>query len=279
MTMHTNKATTLMKPERASVPGMRMKKKDLFRQRGSVTIEASFGIPLFLFAALCLIWLIEIQSIRISITNAAQNAAKSAAEDTAVIPVLNTVKLKSDIVSLIGEDRISRSILKDGSAGISCWKSYVSPVTGEMNITVNYKVMIPLPVMGSPSAELGESFKLSSWTGYEDQGMGSEGSGIVYMTDNGSVYHDDYNCSYLRLSIRYIPYEELGGIRNESGGKYHACDKCVIGPAMTGVYITDSGTKYHNSLNCSGLKRTIHAVEKSETGGVGGCSRCSGHSE
>ena len=55
---------------------------------------------------------------------------------------LNTVKLKSDIVSLIGEDRISRSILKDGSAGISCWKSYVSPVTGEMNITVNYKVMI-----------------------------------------------------------------------------------------------------------------------------------------
>ena len=133
--------------------------------------------------------------------------------------------------------------------------------------------------MGSPSAELGESFKLSSWTGYEDQGMGSEGSGIVYMTDNGSVYHDDYNCSYLRLSIRYIPYEELGGIRNESGGKYHACDKCVIGPAMTGVYITDSGTKYHNSLNCSGLKRTIHAVEKSETGGVGGCSRCSGHSE
>ena len=276
--MHTNKATTLMKPERASVPGMRMKKKDLFRQRGSVTIEASFGIPLFLFAALCLIWLIEIQSIRISITNAAQNAAKSAAEDTAVIPVLNTVKLKSDIISLIGEDRISRSILKDGSAGISCWESYVSPATGEMNITVNYKILIPLPVMGSPYAELEESFKLSYWTGYEDQGMGSESSGIVYMTDNGSVYHDDYNCSYLRLSIRYIPYEELGGIRNESGGKYHACDKCVIGPAMTGVYITDSGIKYHNSLNCSGLKRTIHAVEKSETGGVGGCSRCSGHS-
>ena len=147
-----------------------------------------------------------------------------------------------------------------------------------MNITVNYKVMIPLPVMGSPSAELEESFKLSSWRGYEDSGMGGEDSGIVYMTDNGAVYHDDYNCSYLRLSIRYVPYEELDGIRNESGGRYHACDKCVIGPAMTGVYITDSGTKYHNSLNCSGLKRTIHAVERSETGGVGGCSRCSRHS-
>ena len=62
--------------------------------------------------------------------------------------------------------------------------------------------------------------------------MGGEDSGIVYMTDNGSVYHDDYNCSYLRLSIRYVPYEELDWIRNEIGGRYHACDKCVIGPAM-----------------------------------------------
>ena len=44
--------------------------------------------------------------------DAAQNAAKSAAEDTAVIPVLNTIKLKSDIVDIIGEERIDRSIIR-----------------------------------------------------------------------------------------------------------------------------------------------------------------------
>lgn len=279
MTIQTIKDKNLAKPERASVPGMRTRNRNFRRQCGSVTIEASFGISLFLFAALCLIWLIEIQSIRISITNAAQNAAKSAAEDTSVIPVLNTIKLKSDIVALIGEDRISRSILENGSSGISCWRSGVSSTTGEMNIIVRYKILIPLPVMGSPSAELEESFKISSWTGYQDGGMDGGDSEIVYMTDNGSVYHDNYNCSYLRLSIRYVPYSDLNVIRNESGGRYHACDKCVIGQAMTGVYITDSGTKYHNSLNCSGLKRTIHAVQRSETGGVGGCSRCSGQKE
>ena len=274
MIIQPNKDKNLLKPERASVPGIRI--RNIKRQRGSVTIEASFGIPLFLFAALCLIWLIEIQSIRISITNAAQNAAKSAAEDTAIIPVLNTIKLKSDIVALIGEERIGRSIIQGGSSGISCWKSYVSPITGEMNVKVEYKIRIPLPVMGSPSAELEESFKISSWNGYQSSGMDGEDSTIVYVTENGSVYHEDYNCSYLRLSIRYIPYENVGGIRNKDGGKYHACDKCVIGSAMTGVYITESGNKYHNSLSCSGLKRTIHAVEKSETGGIRACSRCSG---
>ena len=275
MKIQPNKDKNLTKPERASVPGIRYN-NDILNKKGSVTIEAAFGIPLFLFAALCLIWLIEIQSIKISITAAAQSAAKSAAEDTAVIPVLNTIKLKSDIVSLIGEDRINRSIIRGGSSGISCWKSYVSPATGEMNIKVEYDIMVPIPVIGSPSASLEEKFTISSWNGRNNEQMGGENREIVYMTENGSVYHEDYNCSYLRLSLRYVPYEELGSIRNESGGRYHACEKCVSGSAMTGVYITENGNKYHNTLGCSGLKRTIYAVKRSETGGVGGCSRCSG---
>ena len=275
MKIQPNKDKNLTKPERASVPGIRYN-NDILNKKGIVTIEAAFGIPLFLFAALCLIWLIEIQSIKISITAAAQSAAKSAAEDTAVIPVLNTIKLKSDIVSLIGEDRINRSIIRGGSSGISCWKSYVSPATGEMNIKVEYDIMVPIPVIGSPSASLEEKFTISSWNGRNNEQMGGENREIVYMTENGSVYHEDYNCSYLRLSLRYVPYEELGSIRNESGGRYHACEKCVIGSAMTGVYITENGNKYHNTLGCSGLKRTIYAVKRSETGGVGGCSRCSG---
>ena len=277
MKIQPNKDKNLAKPERASVPGI--SRKYIFSEKkGSVTIEAAFGIPIFLFAVLCLIWVIEIQSIKISILSAAQSAAKSAAEDTAVIPVLNTIKLKSDIVSLIGEDRIGRSIIKGGSSGISCWKSYVAPDTGEMNITVEYEVMIPLPVMGNPAAQLEESFKISSWRGRSNGQMEDGDRDIVYMTENGSVYHEDYNCFYLRLSLRYVPYEELESIRNESGGRYHACGKCVIGSAMTGVYITENGNKYHNTLGCSGLKRTIYAVKRSETGGVGGCSRCSGQS-
>lgn len=241
-----------------------------------MTIEAAFGIPVFLFAALCLVWLIELQSIRISIINAAHNAAKSAAEDTALIPVLNTVKMQSDIISLIGEERIDRSILKGGRSGISCFGSYLSPGTGEMNVTVAYQVQLPLPVFGNPSAKCRETLKFSAWMGYQGPGSGEDDPDIVYLTDHAEVYHRDYQCSYLHLSIKYVPYEELQELRNDSGGKYHACEKCVYGPAMAGVYITEYGDKYHNSLNCSGLKRTIHAVHLSETGGMRGCSRCSG---
>lgn len=81
-------------------------------------------------------------------------------------------------------------------------------------------------------------------------------------------------CSYLQLSIQYVQYSELQNMRNEGGGKYHKCEQCVYGQAMNGVYITSYGNRYHNSLNCSSLKRTIRAVYKSEVAGRGGCSKC-----
>lgn len=276
MQIQMKKEISEKKKERASAPEISKKiDEEKVRKKGSVTIEASFAVPLFLLAVLCLIWIIEVQSIKISILSASQNAAKSAAEDTAVIPVLNTIKLKSDIISLIGEERIERSIIDGGSSGISCWKSFVSAGTGEMNICVEYKVRLPLPIFRNPTADIKENFRISSWQGYPDGGNSSDKSQIVYVTDHMSVYHENYQCSYLHLSVRFVSSDELDLIRNISGGRYQACEKCVFGSAMAGVYITESGNKYHNSLNCSGLKRTIHAVEKSKLPGIGGCSRCS----
>lgn len=243
--------------------------------KASVTVEAALVIPIFLFAVLSLVYLLEIQSIRTSIRQGVQSAAKTAAEEAIILPVVNVIKLKHDIIDSAGADRIERSILAGGSSGISCLKTHMSVLSGEIYVVVEYKVCLPFPKFTNLTAKFREEMKVKAWTGYSKRDGGQEDSQIVYITDTALVYHEDYQCTYLQLSIKFVPYSELSGLRNEDGGRYYKCEKCVHGDTFAGVYITNTGGKYHNSLNCSGLKRTIHAVRKSEAGMRGGCSRCS----
>ena len=266
-----NKDSNSPKMERASAPGIKVKKYNI---KGIITIEAALAIPLFLFAVICLIYLIEVRNIRLVLHNASQSAAKETVEDLAVLPVFNSVKMQQEIIKNIGEERLERSLLDGGTSAISCWKSYYDMVHGEVNICVEYKVKLPIPLPGNYSAKYAENIKMSAWNGYQD-GEDTEGEDeLVYITELGTVWHRSATCPYLQLSIQYVPYTGLGNMRNESGGRYHACERCVIGTTMTGIYVTQYGDRYHNSLNCSGLKRTIRTIKKSQTAGKRGCSKC-----
>ena len=250
--------------ERASVPG----------SKGSMTIEAALALPLFLFAVLSLVYLLEIQAIKIRVETAAQSAAKISAEEVALLSVLNPIKLKADLIHLAGAERLNQSIIEDGCMGIQCWQSYYKQETGEMHICITYRIRLPFPGYKHLGAKQKVEFVMKAWTGYEKPGIESEEDQIVYVTDTGSVYHTEYQCTYLQLSVQFVPLSGLSGLRNVDGGKYYACEKCVHGKSMAGIYITNTGNRYHNSLSCSGLKRSVRAVKKSEVSGMEACSRC-----
>jgi hypothetical protein len=100
---------------------------------------------------------------------------------------------------------------------------------------------------------------------------------MVYITEHGTVYHLSKKCSHLTLSIKETDIGSMKDLRNLSGGKYKECEICddyEIELDNLKVYITDYGDRYHKSLSCSGLKRTIKAIPKSEVGDRSPCKRC-----
>ena len=99
---------------------------------------------------------------------------------------------------------------------------------------------------------------------------------MIYVTENGSVYHKDIGCSYLDLSISHVSKNAAEGLRNHYGEKYSPCETCGKGQEQGGmVYITETGNRYHTLESCSGLKRTVRMEKQSHVSGkMHACSRC-----
>lgn len=240
--------------------------------KGSITVEASLVLPLFFFAVCCLCYLLEIMAIQMTVRTAAHSAGKEIAKEAYAVPLVLPSKVEDDIAELIGRERMDRSIIKGGSGGLDCSKTRISAQSGVLQMNVEYKVVLPFSIFGMLSLSCEEQFQIKGWTGYVKGGFVSDREDVVYITDTGLVYHRDYHCTYLELSIRMVAKDEVENLRNENHEKYYRCEKC--GGVGNCVYITGQGNRYHSSLGCSGLKRSVYAVPVSEVQGKGACSRC-----
>ena len=247
----------------------------LFRNKsnGSVTVEAAIAVPIFFLAVVTLMYLLEMMAVHTAVRSGLQYAGKKAVKETCITQMLRPSQVENDVVQAIGESRIDRSIISGGSGGIDCSGSRMSVRTGIGKLSAEYRVKIPVPMFGITPVKCIETMKIKAWSGYEKEGLPDVGSDTVYVTETGLVYHRDYHCSHLDLSIRMTHMNTIEELRNENGGKYYPCEHCAkINSGK--IYITNSGDRYHSSLSCSGLKRTIYAIPVSEAAGKGACSRC-----
>ncbi len=264
MLIYSNPKTNHLDQERASP----------FTSKGSITLEAAVVIPVFFFAILCMMYLFEVMAIQTSISNAAQCVGKTWAEDSYLSPLVFPKELEKEIVRVAGKEKLDRSIIANGSEGISCEYSRVNLKTAVLNLNVRYQIEIPVLMFRLPIRTYEERLRVKGWTGDMDLSNDSFEDEYVFVTDYGVVYHQSLACGYLELTIRGISIHKLYNERNEYGAIYYKCEKCGDLSKGAVVYVTDYGTKYHTTLSCSGLKRSIHMVKLSEVNGLGGCSKC-----
>lgn len=207
---------------------------------GSLTVEAAIVLPLFLFA------MINILSLFLMFESYGTQLARlhQSGRQLAILAYAQGTAAEQD-VELVTAER-------------------VKPLIG---------------MMGYPGCLVVNGCVMHKWIGYDLNGSASSGEAVeemVFVTAQGSVYHTSRSCSYLNPAVESVSAAQAASMKNEDGQYYTSCQTC--GGQSDIVYITGDGERYHSSISCGGLKRTVDCVTISRALEMGRhvCSRCGG---
>ncbi len=271
-----------------------MEKRLCGQLKGSLTVEASVVLPMFIFAIVAIFYLIE--GIRFSshLENSLRESAQklgtwayayehlTSSESIggyAGSMVVSTSLARGQVIKDLGSAYIKAAPVKGGEGGINMLGSRVLAGDQMIDLVAVWTFDPPFLLFDHDKPMILNRARVRAFTGYDntlkEDKKSSPDEEIVFITPSGSVYHRSRNCYHLNVSIREVSEGAVGGCRNDSGGKYYKCEFCGGAAGGGNLYITSSGDRYHRLASCPGLKRTVLAVPISEVGGRRACKDCS----
>lgn len=264
---------------------------------GSLTIEASLGLTVFLLFMTALCQLFLVMQLQLRIQNALEQVGNEAAQysylsgqvtlwdsqsqliteiEEYLLAELSEEALRLRFLDVAGEEYLDHSVLENGTASISFDQSSILREHHRIKLVVSYRIRLPLSALGLGSFSLSQQSYRYAWLGdaAPERKRDENEEQMVYVAKNGQVYHLTLSCTYLNLSVHPVDYSRIAELRNDSGGKYYACERCRPGNTSGTVYITNDGTRYHGDRECSGIRRNVTAIPISQVGDRRLCSRC-----
>lgn len=249
--------------------------------RGTLTVEAALVLPAFLILMIAVLQYALVMEASVCYGAALAEAGRQEAMQAygvtdasgagAVMRQMSTGAIRGRVYAAAGDNHVAKELRMEGGQ-----------MAGDANvleIRMTYRVRGMAGVY-LPHVTFLQKVRVRAWTGREgiylaDGNEGTKAGGrTVYVAVTGKVYHTDPSCTHLKLSIREVNARTVGQLRNKNGGKYHACERCHSGSTGS-VYITGEGNRYHSSLSCSGLKRTVEEVSQEDCD-LRPCRKCAG---
>lgn len=257
-----------------------MSKKRFFI-RGSITTETAIVLPLFIFLLVNVITLFQMISIHTSLDSALTQVGREVSayacfQEAYENVFLTDVYVKERVIQTVGRDVINDSVIVGGTAGIVLWRSEVSEENDVIDLVMTYRVRPVFPIFDVGEMTLINRCYIKAYTGYEKEEYGGDRN-RYYVAENGEVYHLQRSCTHLQLSISMLNMNELASARSSDGSRYYPCEVCYdAGQSVNRVYITTQGNRYHSSVACTGLKRTVYVISARGIGNKSLCTRCAG---
>lgn len=240
------------------------------KSEGSMTVEASFVLPIFLFAMILVGYIGQMIRCQDKVQSALCRVAREASAEYG----MSKNKAVKSQAYYLGK----MSLYLDGAAGkVTFFESRLLKEKDEIDLVASYRLKMPFSIFSLNDFKFRQRVHTRAFTGVEQREKIKDEDSIVYLAETGRVYHRSRECTYLKPAISKVLYDDLENLRNNSGGKYKICERCCRGytPAKKDeVYITIYGDRYHRTNSCSGLKRTIKEIKLSQVGNRPPCSKC-----
>ena len=188
---------------------------------------------------------------------------------------------RSSLQRSLPDGSLTEDIIEGGLDGISYWGSDVYAEDEMAVICISCQLRFPVFCEYLPAIVLEKKFLMRSFSGDGELELAEEETktetekGFVYVTETGTVYHENRNCTYIKLSLQQKAFDQIGQSRNASGGIYYPCAGCITpqsSPAV--VWVTKTGTHYHSGKDCSRIKRSVKKIAVSEAEKYRPCSKC-----
>lgn len=233
-------------------------------------MEASLVFPVFIFAALSIIYMCKLLLYEDEVQWALVRTGRE-------VSVEYAASEKSAVMdSLYLTMKMNRYVTEDIS--ISMVRSRFNEETKDIVLAADYSILLPFPILHHFPFHFTEKFHTRTFSGVNTRAEGDfqERDIPVYVTETGKVYHKRLECTYLKLSISQVKYGDLEYLRGENGGKYYACESCGGGVFLKeqNVFVCNFGNRFHSSRACQKLTRNIRQIRLSEAGGRLPCSKC-----
>lgn len=266
--------------------GRRIYKTSPLGDSGSITVEASIVLPLFIFVMLALYsvggcilvkntiyegfcetaeYLAEYANLGWQLK---QSDSLEAVEHSAETEI-NTVLANTKIREYTDDRSLVERYVSGGMTGVVVTRAALAS-DNYIYLKLSYDLVIRIPVIGEFHIPCSEQIRQMAYLGYDKNADDDRKGTYVYMAENGVVYHCSRNCSYIKLSIRQV---DASYIKDDKTG-LSPCRLCRKYMSTGILYVTSQGDRYHCSLNCSGLKRTVYRVMKEEHPELRPCSKC-----
>lgn len=272
--------------------------------RGSMTVEAAIVIPLFLFFFLNLLSAVEMirlhgklqlalweQGKLLSVVGylaegiAEELVSDITEEERQMLELGGTLLadcgIKSMVIQELGREYLDESPLTYGADGLRFIESsYVNDDCVDIKVTYQVSPVFALP--GFDKFRMSNRYYARSWTGYAvgeaDGDKKEEDFGeVVYVTVHGEVYHITLDCRYLKRMIQVVQADKILTLKNQNGEDYSPCELCIVEGEAKRVYVTPDGRRYHSTVQCGSLKRTIQGIRRMEAEKrYRACSGCAG---